>query len=183
MSDSFLTASSNWLQWVAIVGTGLGLISSIGLFFVRTELSDRQAKRLAAAQQEATQARGLAATVEGKQRWRKISDEQRAKILRALIDVPKRKVWVTAPGGDEESKAYAAQINEVFLAAGLESDTGGMLAVTFTSGLSIFSDQPGNADVAAAIREAFKAADLICPDTDHNVLNDHAAISVMVGPR
>ena len=60
ISDEWLSTVNSWLQWIAVAGTGLGLLSGIGLIFTRRELGERQATRLIAAQQEAASARSLA---------------------------------------------------------------------------------------------------------------------------
>src|SRR5439155_7081431 len=60
ISDTWLSTVNSWLQWIAVAGTGLGLLSGIGLIFTRRELGERQATRLIAAHQEAASARSLA---------------------------------------------------------------------------------------------------------------------------
>jgi hypothetical protein len=52
LSDSFLSVLSSWLQWIAIVGIGFGLLSGVGLFYVNKEVSSRQEQRLAEAHQQ-----------------------------------------------------------------------------------------------------------------------------------
>ena len=51
MSDASLSSLSAWLQWVSICGTALGLLSAIGLLFVRTEITRRQEHKLNEAHQ------------------------------------------------------------------------------------------------------------------------------------
>jgi hypothetical protein len=54
MSDSWLSSINALLQWIAVIGTGLGLLSGIGLVFTRREMSERQAIRVSAANADAT---------------------------------------------------------------------------------------------------------------------------------
>jgi hypothetical protein len=176
-SDAALSAWNWWLGWIAIIGTGLGLLSAIGNLLVGRELSSRQEARDLAREKQLT-------TLAEKQRDRQITPEQRAKLLGVLQPAPKNKVWITAAEGDQEAKRYASQINDVFLAAGIDSDWGGMLGVTYPPhGLSIFSSEPSNFDQANAIKRAFEAADIECQEAAHNVLNDRSFISVMVGSK
>jgi tetratricopeptide (TPR) repeat protein len=60
LSDDWLSALNILLQWLAVAGTGLGLLSGLGLIFTRRELSEPQAVRLSEARQEASTARKLA---------------------------------------------------------------------------------------------------------------------------
>ena len=60
LSDQWLATLSTLLQWIALIGTGLGLVSGIGLIFTRRELSDRQAISVIRANDEATAAKRLA---------------------------------------------------------------------------------------------------------------------------
>ncbi len=60
LSDQWLASVNTLLQWIAVIGTGLGLVSGIGLIFTRRELSDRQATALFRANDEAASAKRLA---------------------------------------------------------------------------------------------------------------------------
>jgi hypothetical protein len=60
LADQWLATLNTLLQWIAVIGTGLGLASGIGLIFTRRELSDRQAISVIRANDEATAARRLA---------------------------------------------------------------------------------------------------------------------------
>ncbi len=102
---------------------------------------------------------------------------------RALGGVIHGKVWVTAPEGDQEAKRLAEQLDGVFKGAGLDSDWGGMLAVRFPKGITIFSSESSNDNAAEAIKRAFREALIDCSETETNVLKDHAFISVMVGSK
>jgi hypothetical protein len=57
MTDQFLSTLNTLLQWIAVVGTALALISGIGLIFARREISHRQAAALAVAHKNAEAAR------------------------------------------------------------------------------------------------------------------------------
>lgn len=114
-SDAALTGWNWWLGWIAIIGTGLGLLSAIGNLVIGRELSVRQESRDLAREKALT-------TLSQKQRDRQITPEQRIKLLSVLDSAPKNKVWITAPDGDQEARRYAAQINAVFLEAGMDSD-------------------------------------------------------------
>lgn len=176
-SDAALTGWNWWLGWIAIIGTGLGLLSAIGNLVIGRELSVRQESRDLAREKALT-------TLSQKQRDRQITPEQRIKLLSVLDSAPKNKVWITAPDGDQEARRYAAQINAVFLEAGMDSDWGGMIAVTYPPhAVSIFSNEPSNDAQANAIKRAFAQAGIECSETDHNVLIDHSFISVMIGSR
>lgn len=176
-SEATLTAWNWWLGWIAIIGTGLGLLSAIGNLVIGRELSARQEARDLTREKKLTK-------LEEKQRDRQITPEQRTKLLRVLNGAPKNKVWITAPDGDQEAKRYAAQINAVFLEAGMDSDWGGMIAVTYPPfGVSIFSSESSDETQANAIKKAFAGAGIDCVETEHNVLSDHSFISVMIGPR
>src|SRR6202035_4270109 len=105
---------------------------------------------------------------------REIAPEQRVRMVALLKSAPKKKVWVTAPEGDQEAKRYAKQINDVFVTAGLESDWGGMLAVRYPKGLQIFSSEPSNREAADAIKRALAEACQPCMDAESNVLNDNS---------
>lgn len=153
-----------------MVGICLGLLSGIGNLVIGRELSARQEKKLTA--------------IDEKQRPRQITPEQRALLLNALHLAPKNKVWITAPDGDQEAKRYAAQINNVFIDAGLDSDWGGMIAVTYPPhAVSIFSSEVANEELADAIKRAFSAAGIEWSAVDSNVLNDHSSVSVMIGTK
>lgn len=60
LSDQLLTTLNTLLQWIAVIGTGFGLVSGIGLIFTRRELSERQAITLTTANDEAKAAKRLA---------------------------------------------------------------------------------------------------------------------------
>src|SRR5260370_35653897 len=99
---------------------------------------------------------------------RDITAEQRSRMVTLLKSVPKKKVWVTAPEGDQEAKRYASQISGVFREAGLESDWGGMLAVTYPNGLHIFSSEPTNRGAVSAIRQPRMEAGQPCSAAERN---------------
>ena len=64
LSNDWLSVLNTLLQWLAVVGTGLGLLSGVGLILTRRELSERQTARLTEARQEAANARQLAHSLE-----------------------------------------------------------------------------------------------------------------------
>jgi hypothetical protein len=121
-SDPFLSSLNTWLQWIAIIGTSFGLLSAVGLFFVTSELSSRQEKRLAAAQQDASNAHKLADSVQTRLQPRAVTQEQRAKFLAAVKDIPKGKLSVYSfMNADPGTIQYANQIRDMIVAAGFES--------------------------------------------------------------
>jgi hypothetical protein len=80
MSDQWLSALNVWLQWLAVAGTALGLLSGIGLIFTRKTLSDRQATRLLEARQDAAGAKRDAESA------RQLSEQQAAQLANARAE-------------------------------------------------------------------------------------------------
>jgi hypothetical protein len=159
------------------------IIAALGLMlaFYGYYLSPLLADKLSSLRESETKA--AMTQLRAQQADREIAPEQRMRMLALLKSAPKKKVWVTAPEGDQEAKRYARQINDVFVTAGLESDWGGMLAVTYPKGLHIFSSEPSNREAADAIRRALAEAGQPCSDAESNVLNDNSFISVIVGSK
>jgi hypothetical protein len=76
-SDAALASLNAWFQWLAVIGTALGLGSAICLVFVRSETSDRQTKRLAAAHAESQRASSAADRAEREaERLRKAAEDE-----------------------------------------------------------------------------------------------------------
>src|ERR1700694_3190984 len=98
-SDAALTGWNWWLGWIAIIGTGRGLLSAIGNLVIGRELATRQEARDLERESKLTR-------LEVRQRDRQITSEQRAKLLSVLDFAPKHKVWITAADGDQEAKRY-----------------------------------------------------------------------------
>ncbi len=164
-----LQSLSSWLVLGSIIFPLLGGLCGIGAWYVSGKLDEERKIKIE--------------SLEKATKLRHISNDQRVTLLTALTKCPKGKVWITAPDGDQECKAYAAQISEVFRFAGLDAEWGGQMGVRFDSGVSIFSEGAANEKTTSGIQEAFKAAGIDCPRSARSTLNDHALINVMVGIR
>ncbi len=156
---------------------GLGLLLAFHGYYLGPLLADKMSSLREA------QTKSSIKELRDRQANRDITAEQRSRMVTLLKSVPKKKVWVTAPEGDQEAKRYASQISAVFTEAGLESDWGGMLAVTYPKGLHIFSSEPTNREAANAIKQALMEAGQPCSDAENNVLNYNTFISVIVGSK
>lgn len=159
-----LSSSLNiWLQWIAIVGTSFGLLSALDLFFVTSELSSRQEKRLTAAQQDAANAHKLADSVQARLQPRTITPEQRATFLAGMKDVPKGKLGVYSfMNADSGTVQFANQIREMIVAAGFDSGImvgmsmgGGPIPVGAAIAVHDGASQPA---FARPVQHAFDAA-------------------------
>lgn len=141
-SDSFLSSFQFWVSWVAIAGTSLGLLSAIATAFARQESSTRQSakeaartervqaaesalqdtkRELTAAQLEVKAAKELADKADAASKPRRILDPQKTAIVAALRTVPdKQKIFIAAGVLDQESVAFAEDIESVLTSAGFE---------------------------------------------------------------
>ncbi len=141
-SDSFLSSFQFWMSWVAIAGTSLGLLSAIATVFARQESSARQSakeaartervqaaesalqetkRKLTIAQLEVRAAMELADKADAASKPRRIVDPQKTAIVESLMTIPdKKKIFIAAGVLDQESVAFAQDIESVLTSAGFE---------------------------------------------------------------
>jgi hypothetical protein len=142
LSDLFLSSLNTWLQWIAIVGTGCGLFSSIALFFVGSEVGMRQERRLTEAHQESIMAREVAE----KQLPRILTNEQLAIITQAMSPANPRPAGVSIWHRiDAESQDVARQVASAMHAAGYGVEINGQFSAELPRGIVLNSIYPHKA--------------------------------------
>ncbi len=164
LSDPVLSTLNFWLQWFAIIGTALGLVSAIGLIFVRKETSIRQATQLARAQQEATAARQTADALRERMQPRQLTAQQQAKLVQLLKSVPKGPVTLMAIKMDREATAFANQLGDALSTAGFTVQPyGGPLILTMSPGVWLaFKSQTEQPPYTDLLRTALEAVGIKC---------------------
>ncbi|MBI2929305.1 MAG: hypothetical protein HYY24_26875 [Verrucomicrobia bacterium] len=183
LSESFLSSLSTWLQWIAIIGTGLGLLAAIGTFFVSTELSGRLERRLATAHSEAEKAKAIAEEIRMKQQPRRISGDERQKLVAGLVAASgARDVAIVYNSGDKEAEMFAKEISSAFTEAGIAHLTTWWTGDPLRTGVSVLSRSDTSDSTAAVISRAIIEAGFPVRNA-RGALIPEKTISVVVGPK
>jgi len=164
LTDMILSNLNVWLQWIAIIGTGLGLLSGIGLVFIRKEISDRQAMHLSAALKESANAKSLASSLQRAMQPRHLSSEQRLALLARLKTAPKGTITLMAIKMDNEATAFANEVGAMLRDAGFTvTPYSGPLILSMSPGIWLSVHSVDNPPLHAhPLQEAFRAVGMPC---------------------
>ncbi len=100
MTDATLSFFNTCLQWIAVVGTTLGLISAIGSIFTSSELPNRSDTKLNEARSEAKIANLKIAAIKQEQSPWQFSSEQESQLAEILKNAPKCKLELNCAESD-----------------------------------------------------------------------------------
>ena len=185
LSDPTLSTVNVLLQWLAIAGTALGLLSAIGLIPVRRELSDRQHRRLLQARQEASTARQLADSLQQRLQPRRLTAQQKNRLVNLLQQAPKGNVTIMAIKMDNEATIFAQEISSGLTSAGFPvNDYSGPLILSITPGVwvQVHSQASPLSASAVAVRDALQAIGISCTLSVNPEVPD-SSVLLGVGPK